>query len=58
MQKIKCNQPFNIKIIANNAKIAAMQVDIACTLYSNLSDLKSGAMAINAIDIGHKKATN
>ena len=43
---------------ANNAKIAAIQVDIACTLYSNLSDLKSGAIAINAIDIGHKKATN
>ena len=58
MQKIKCNQPFNIKIIAKRANIAAIQVDIACTLYSNLSDLKSGAIAINAIDIGHKKAIN
>ena len=58
MQKIKYNQPFNTKIIANSANIAAIQVDIACTLYSNLSDLKSGAIAMNPIAIGQRNAKN
>ena len=58
MQKIKYNQLFNTKIIASSANIAAIQVDIACTLYSNLSDLKSGAIAMNPIAIGQRNAKN
>ena len=56
--KIKVYPPFNTKIIENKANNAAIIVDIAWTLYSNILFLKSGAIDINNIAIGQRNAKN